>query len=259
MIPPFPQPSRFAQPHLATTRSRTVGAPRLAAALAVALFTGLAACASDADPEAAERASSASTSATFVGCRPSPGECRASCPDRRFRFVDPDALAAWRARIGFVAASAPALGLQVPDDAALAAVLADACAGLTSFDELKKASLLDLLDASVAAHRGAIDRLAPRHVQLAGRRRAQVHYELDRPPWVASRLQDFLGLARGPAVADGRVPLVLHLLAPNQRPVQVTQDLAGFWVRHYPALRKELSRRCPRHAWPEDPTALMPE
>ncbi|MCA9674784.1 MAG: ATP-dependent helicase HrpB, partial [Myxococcales bacterium] len=175
------------------------------------------------------------------------------------RFVDPDALAAWRARIGFVAASAPALGLQVPDDAALAAVLADACAGLTSFDELKKASLLDLLDASVAAHRGAIDRLAPRHVQLAGRRRAQVHYELDRPPWVASRLQDFLGLARGPAVADGRVPLVLHLLAPNQRPVQVTQDLAGFWVRHYPALRKELSRRYPRHAWPEDPTALMPE
>ena len=91
MIPPFSEPSRFAQPHLATTRSRTVGAPRLAAALAVALFTGLAACASDADPEATQRASSASTSARFVGCRPSPGECRASCPDRRFRFVDPDA------------------------------------------------------------------------------------------------------------------------------------------------------------------------
>jgi ATP-dependent helicase HrpB len=54
-------------------------------------------------------------------------------------------------------------------------------------------------------------------------------------------------------VAEGRVPLVLHLLAPNQRPVQVTTDLAGFWTRHYPQIRKELSRRYPRHAWPEDP------
>jgi ATP-dependent helicase HrpB len=66
-------------------------------------------------------------------------------------------------------------------------------------------------------------------------------------------MQDFFGLTRGPAVADGRVPLVLHLLAPNQRPVQVTQDLAGFWVKHYPSLRKELARRYPRHAWPEKP------
>ena len=91
MIPPFSEPSRFTRPRVAPPRSQTVGAPRLAAALAVALLAGLAACASDADPEATQRASSASTSARFVGCRPSPGECRASCPDRRFRFVDPDA------------------------------------------------------------------------------------------------------------------------------------------------------------------------
>ncbi len=172
------------------------------------------------------------------------------------RFVDADALAAWRARITFVAGAAPELGLRAPTDDELAEVLAEACEGLTSFDELKKASLLSLCDARLAAQRGAIDRLAPGHVQL-GRRRAKVNYELDRPPWVASRMQDFFGLARGPAIADGRVPLVLHLLAPNQRPVQVTQDLPGFWVRHYPALRKELSRRYPRHAWPEDPTALI--
>ena len=71
-------------------------------------------------------------------------------------------------------------------------------------------------------------------------------------------MQDFFGLARGPAVGDGRVALVLHLLAPNQRPVQVTQDLAGFWVKHYPGLRRELARKYPRHKWPEDPTALIP-
>jgi len=168
------------------------------------------------------------------------------------RFVDVDALTAWRARLTFVAAHAPVV--RAPDDAALAAILADACQGLTSFDELRTAKLLDLLDASMSAHRGTIDRLAPTHVAL-NRRRVAIHYELDRPPWIASRMQDFFGLARGPSIAN--VPLVLHLLAPNQRPVQVTQDLAGFWIKHYPALRRELSRRYPRHAWPEDPTTLI--
>jgi ATP-dependent helicase HrpB len=66
-------------------------------------------------------------------------------------------------------------------------------------------------------------------------------------------LQDFFGMSEGPRVAGGRVPVVLHLLAPNQRPVQLTQDLAGFWTRHYPQVRRELSRRYPRHAWPEKP------
>ena len=170
------------------------------------------------------------------------------------RFVDPAALAAWRARIGFAAGAVPELGLTPPTDDELAAILADACAGLTSFEELREASLLDLLDARLAGKRAALDRIAPTHVALPGRRRVEVHYELDRPPWIASRMQDFFGLARGPAVADGRVPLVLHLLAPSQRPVQVTQDLAGFWVKHYPQLRRELARKYPRHAWPEDPT-----
>jgi ATP-dependent helicase HrpB len=68
-------------------------------------------------------------------------------------------------------------------------------------------------------------------------------------------LQDFFGMSRTPAVARGAVPLVVRLLAPSQRPVQVTSDLAGFWQRLYPQLRKELARRYPKHAWPEDPLA----
>ncbi len=170
------------------------------------------------------------------------------------RFVDAERLADWRARLSFAATHVP--GLVPPGDDALAALLARACAGMTSFAELKKAALLDLLDAQIAEHRAALDRAAPTHVQL-GRRRVAVHYELDRPPWIASRLQDFFGLPRGPAVAGGRVPLVLHLLAPNQRPVQVTQDLPGFWQRHYPELRRQLMRRYPKHGWPEDPMTLI--
>jgi len=85
-----------------------------------------------------------------------------------------------------------------------------------------------------------------------------VHYVSGQPPWISSRLQDFFGMREGPALARGRVPLVLHLLAPNQRAVQVTRDLAGFWSRHYPSLRRELGRRYPRHAWPEDPLHASP-
>jgi ATP-dependent helicase HrpB len=79
----------------------------------------------------------------------------------------------------------------------------------------------------------------------------KVHYERGKPPWVASRLQDFFGMRETPRV--GKTPLVVHLLAPNQRPVQTTTDLAGFWERLYPEIRRQLSRRYPKHAWPEKP------
>jgi len=98
-----------------------------------------------------------------------------------------------------------------------------------------------------------LDRLVPDTVSLPRRKNCPVHYESGKEPWVESRLQDFLGLKTGPTLLNGRVPLTLHLLAPNYRAVQVTRDLAGFWARIYPDLRRELGRRYPRHAWPEDP------
>ncbi|HTJ43337.1 MAG TPA: ATP-dependent helicase HrpB [Kofleriaceae bacterium] len=171
------------------------------------------------------------------------------------RFVDAEAFKEWRARVTFAAAHIS--GLEPPSDDQLAAQLARACDGLISFDELRKANPLALLDASLADKRALLERIAPTHLALPRRRRVPIHYELDRPPWIASRMQDFFGLARAPAVADGKVPLVLHLLAPNQRPVQVTQDLPGFWVKHYPAIRRELMRKYPRHQWPEDPTQMI--
>jgi ATP-dependent helicase HrpB len=98
-----------------------------------------------------------------------------------------------------------------------------------------------------------LDRLVPETISLPRRKNCPVHYERGKEPWVESRLQDFLGLKQGPTLLNGRVPLTLHLLAPNYRAVQVTRDLAGFWTRIYPELRRELGRRYPRHAWPEDP------
>jgi ATP-dependent helicase HrpB len=95
--------------------------------------------------------------------------------------------------------------------------------------------------------------VAPERIRLPGGRQVRVRYARNQTPWVASRLQDFFGMQDTPRVARGTVPVVVHLLAPNQRPVQTTTDLAGFWERLYPQVRRELSRRYPRHAWPERP------
>ena len=173
------------------------------------------------------------------------------------KFIDKDALAEWRTRVTLVASLANNPALVAPTDEALASVIANACEGAISFAELRAANLMDLLDAGLGEYRALVDRLAPTHLKLPRRGRTPIHYTPDQPPWIASRMQDFFGLARAPSIGDGKVPLVIHLLAPNQRPVQVTSDLPGFWIKHYPALRKQLMRRYPKHAWPEDPTALI--
>jgi ATP-dependent helicase HrpB len=98
-----------------------------------------------------------------------------------------------------------------------------------------------------------LNELAPATLRLPSGRQTRIHYETDRPPWIASRLQDFFGMADGPRIGPERTALVIHLLAPNQRAVQTTTDLAGFWQRLYPRVRKELMRRYPRHQWPENP------
>ena len=108
------------------------------------------------------------------------------------------------------------------------------------------------------AQRGALERDAPAAYRLPTGRLAPVAYEPDRPPAVAARIQELFGLSETPRLAGGRVPLVVQLLAPNQRPVQVTDDLASFWRTTYFEVRKQLRGRYPKHAWPEDPLMATP-
>jgi ATP-dependent helicase HrpB len=98
----------------------------------------------------------------------------------------------------------------------------------------------------------------PDSVTLPGGRHCRIHYEPGRSPWIASRLQDFFGLVDSPTILGGKKKLVLRLLAPNQREVQITDDLGQFWLKHYPTVRSELMRRYPRHAWPEDGRTAIP-
>ena len=152
------------------------------------------------------------------------------------------------ARLAFLRKHRPDLGL--PEDL-LGPLLAGACSGRTTLREVQDVDWAAALRQAFPADTlRLLDTWAPEAIQLPKGRPTKVHYE-DDPPWIASRLQDFWGLKKSPAVAGGAVPLVLHLLAPNMRAVQVTTDLAGFWQRVYQELRPGLSRRYPKHHWPE--------
>jgi ATP-dependent helicase HrpB len=159
------------------------------------------------------------------------------------RFVDAEALEECLARLEFAGFGA----LDIEES------LRALCLGLRSFAELKTAAatFIPLLEQRAGAQR--LEAIAPARVRLPGGRQTKVHYERGKRPWIASRLQDFFGMTETPRIGAERTPVVVHLLAPNQRPVQTTTDLAGFWERLYPQVRRELMRKYPRHSWPERP------
>jgi len=159
------------------------------------------------------------------------------------RFLDVEALAGFAGRVEFA-------GFAPPD---VAVALTELCSGLRSFAELKTAAtgVIPLLEKKMGGPR--LNEIAPARIRLQNGRQTVVHYESGKPPWIASRLQDFFGMRETPRIGRERTPVVVHLLAPNHRAVQTTTDLAGFWERLYPQVRRELMRRYPRHAWPERP------
>lgn len=178
---------------------------------------------------------------------------------RGWEALDPDStVRATVRRLQQVRAVFPNLALPSIDDADLETVVRQACEEAFALSTLTPEVLLATLRQRLGPELwGHLERLAPTHLQLSGGRRVRVNYE-ESGPVVATWLQDFFGEDRTPRVGDGRIPVTLHLLAPNRRPVQVTQDLGGFWERHYPTLRRSLARRYPKHAWPEDPRNASP-
>ncbi|WP_167407295.1 ATP-dependent helicase HrpB [Bradyrhizobium forestalis] len=127
---------------------------------------------------------------------------------------------------------------------------------------LKDISAGDLSDALMALlpweMRARLDREAPTHFEAPTGSALAIDYEAEQGPTIAVRLQELFGLNTHPAIAAGKVPLVLELLSPAQRPVQVTRDLPGFWRGSYAAVRSDLRGRYPRHPWPDDPASAVP-
>ncbi|WP_448875004.1 ATP-dependent helicase HrpB [Desulfobulbus propionicus] len=131
--------------------------------------------------------------------------------------------------------------------------------GITRIEQLQRLDLQQILLAPLDwPRRQALDRLAPRAIVVPSGSTIRIDYQIDGPPVLAVRLQELFGLATTPMVFEGRVPLLLHLLSPARRPIQVTTDLESFWRSGYPHVKKELKGRYPKHAWPDDPLAAEP-
>lgn len=168
----------------------------------------------------------------------------------------------WRDRVMFLR---KAEGESWPDlsDEGLIATAADwLVPALYDKTSLKEFSAGDLSEALLALLpwelRARLEREAPTHFEAPTGTMLAIDYEAEQGPTIAVRLQELFGLNTHPSIAKGKVPLVLELLSPAQRPVQVTRDLPGFWRGSYAAVRSDLRGRYPRHPWPEDPASAVP-
>lgn len=137
--------------------------------------------------------------------------------------------------------------------------LAPYLAGINRAEQLARLNMEEIVVASLSwEQRQTLERLAPPVITVPSGSRIRIDYRLDGPPILAVRLQEMFGLTTTPTVCSGRVPLLLHLLSPARRPIQVTSDLASFWQQAYPQVKKELKGRYPKHSWPDDPLVAPP-
>jgi ATP-dependent helicase HrpB len=174
-----------------------------------------------------------------------------------------DALRQWLERARCLRQWMPELGLPDLSEATLIAGLSQwlqpAFTGRTRLDALGEEALAEALKSQVDwAQRQSVDRLAPARIAVPSGMERRIDYAHGEAPVLAVKLQELFGLADTPRVADGRIALTLHLLSPGGKPLQVTQDLRGFWERTYPEVRKEMKGRYPRHPWPDDPWSAAP-
>jgi ATP-dependent helicase HrpB len=174
-----------------------------------------------------------------------------------------EGLKQFRVRVRCLREWLPELGLPDFSDAALLSSLEQwlkpALAGKTRLDVLSEQELGEALRGRLDwSLRQKLDQLAPTRIAVPSGMERGIEYALDdhdhaAPPVLAVKLQELFGLADTPRIADGRVQVLLHLLSPGGKPLQVTQDLKGFWERTYPEVKKEMKGRYPRHPWPDDP------
>jgi ATP-dependent helicase HrpB len=172
------------------------------------------------------------------------------------------ALKQWRDRVMFLRAAEGEPWPDLSDNALAATSEAWLVPALFDKTSLKDFSAGDLSDALMALLpwdlRARLDREAPTHFEAPTGTMLPIDYEAEQGPTIAVRLQELFGLTAHPSLAKGAVPLVLELLSPAHRPVQVTRDLPGFWRGSYAAVRSDLRGRYPRHPWPEDPATAPP-
>ncbi|XKH02254.1 ATP-dependent helicase HrpB [Marinobacter nauticus] len=163
----------------------------------------------------------------------------------------------WQARVKLLAREFPDDWPQVTDGALLDGLeswLAPFMAGMQRWADLAKLDLVQALNAMLDyPQQQQLDELAPKALTIPTGQKVTLDYTADNGPVLSAKLQALFGWTQTPCVARGRVPVVMHLLSPAQRPLAVTADLASFWANAYPEVRKDMRGRYPKHPWPEDP------
>jgi ATP-dependent helicase HrpB len=179
---------------------------------------------------------------------------------RAKEFFAEETVANWLARVSLLRQHMPERPWPAFDEEELESVVVEACAGKRSLEEVRRTQWIGLLQSRLNY---PLDRLleqnAPETIAVPTGNRIRLQYSVGAPPVLAVRLQEMFGMTQTPRVAGGRVSVRLHLLGPNYRPVQITDDLASFWSTTYFQVRKDLRVRYPKHSWPEDPLTAAPE
>jgi ATP-dependent helicase HrpB len=161
-----------------------------------------------------------------------------------------EGLELWILRLNLLSQWCPELKLPPITNEDRRHLIEQVCHGSFSGKELKdkpaKAIVKSWLSGAQQEH---LEKHAPENLTLSNGRTTKVLYEAGNPPHIALRIQQLYGVKATPHIAMGRVPVLVHILAPSQRPVQITQDLPGFWREHYPRIKQELQRKYPRHEW----------
>jgi ATP-dependent helicase HrpB len=168
-------------------------------------------------------------------------------------------VADWLARVDLLRRAIPELGWREYDKERLDEILQEACQGKTSLDEIEQMDLIPFLEGRLDRQQAReLRESAPESLAIPSGRRVRLVYKSGRAPVLAARIQELFGWTETPRLARGRVPVLLHILGPNYRPVQVTDDLGSFWSTTYFQVRKDLRGRYPKHAWPDDPLKAAP-
>ena len=156
----------------------------------------------------------------------------------------------WIARVNCLSEWFPELQLPVIDQGARFYLIQQICHGALSYKEIKERPVWSIVRAWLSkTQQENLDRFAPERIELPNGRRNKLAYAEGQPPVLAARIQDLYGVEGSLSIGNGRVPIVVHVLAPNHRPIQITQDLSTFWKEAYPKIKQELRRKYPKHEW----------
>jgi ATP-dependent helicase HrpB len=156
----------------------------------------------------------------------------------------------WILRVNLLATWCPDKNIPLIDEAARRTMLEELCLGAVCRKDLREANVKAAVrDWLTYEQQQWIEKQVPDRFTMPGGHRARIRYEASHKPVLSAMIQDFFGMTQTPKIAFGRIPLVVELLAPNRRPVQITEDLESFWHEAYPELRKSLARKYPRHKW----------